>query len=152
MTKYLLLLLLVTISTASAAELTTETPLNFGKIAIRNNNSISTVSISRTGAPQSTGAIYILTPGTPGVYTLSGLPTYINVNLSVDLPATSAMNYPNTAQFSMTAVDHPSAINMGPTGTAQFKMGGTLSTSGNGTKNYYSGAEYVVYVNLNLDY
>lgn len=148
----LIMLFLLTLSTAVAADFTIDNPLSFGKIVVRNNNSVSTTSIARTGTQLSTGQIYIINLGTPGVFTLSGLPPYTNVNLSVDLPASSAMPYPGTAQFSMTAVDIPTAINMGPTGSAQFKMGGTLSTSGNPANNYYNGADYTIYLNLNLDY
>lgn len=152
MGKKITLLFLLNVTTVHAAELTIENPLNFGVIAIRNNNSVSTTSISRNGVQLSTGQIYILNQGSPGVFTLSDLPAYSNINLSIDLPASSIMPYPGTAQFSITAVDMPPAINMGPTGTAQFKIGATLSTSGNPANNYFNGADYVIHLNLNLDY
>ena len=135
-----------------AADFSIDVPFNFGEIAIRNNNSVSTVTLSRNGIQHATNQILILKTGTPGVFTISGLPPYTIINLSVDLPAYSAMSYPNTAQFEMTSVDIPSSINLGPTGAAQFKIGGTLRTSGNSSENYYSGGNYVIYLNLNLDY
>jgi hypothetical protein len=144
------LLLLVSIPTV--ADFTIDNRLDFGEIAISRNDVISSTHIYRDGAQVSTNRIYILRAGSPGVFTLSDLPPFTNVDLSVDLPASSAMNYSDTAQFSITAVDLPSAINVGPTGSAQFKMGGTLSTSGNPANNYYSGAEYLIFLNLNLDY
>lgn len=153
MSKKLILLASLTLPVQSwGADINIDIPLSFGDIAIRNNTTVSTVSIARSGTQLSTGQIYILKSGTPGTFTLSGLSPYINVNLSVDLPAVSAMPYPNTAQFSMTAIDIPAVINMGPTGTAQVKIGGTLSTSGNPAQQYYSGANYTIYLNLNLDY
>ncbi len=143
---------LLTFSAPVMADLTVDSPLNFGEIAILSNNSVSTVTVQRNGAFQSTNQILIIKAGTPGVFTISGLPPYTTVNLSVDLPASSAMNFPQTAQFTITAVDIPSAVNLGTTGSAQFKMGATLSTSGNPANQYYSGAEYLIFLNLNLDY
>jgi hypothetical protein len=150
--KYIYVLLLIGLSVPVAAEFTIDNPLSFGEIAVTSNASVSTVSISRSGSALSTNKIYIIRPGSPGVFTLSNFPPYTIANLSVDLPAYSAMMYPNTAQFTMTAVDIPSSVNMNAAGNAQFKMGGTLSTSGDPTKNYYSGADYVIYLNLNIIY
>ena len=152
MTKHVKLLLLLGLSMPSVADLIVDNPLNFGEIAITGNASVSTVTITRSGGALSTNNIYIIRPGSPGVYTLSNLPPYVVANLSVDLPASSAMTYSNTAQFTMTAVDIPASVNVNASGSAQFKMGGTLSTSGEGTKSYYSGADYVIYLNLNIIY
>lgn len=152
MTKTINLLLLTALSIPVAADFTIDNPLSFGEIAVTSNASVSTVSISRSGSALSTNKIYIIRPGSPGVFTLSNYPPYTIANLTVDLPAYSAMMYPNTAQFTMTAVDIPSSVNMNAAGSAQFKMGGTLSTSGDPSKNYYSGADYVIYLNLNIIY
>jgi hypothetical protein len=134
------------------ADFTIDNPLNFGEIAVNGNDVVSRTQLSRNGTQVSNNRIYILKAGSPGVFTLSAMPPYTTVNLSADLPATSAMAYPDTAQFSITAVDLPSAVNTGASGSVQFKMGGTLSTSGNPANNYYSGAEYLIFLNLNLDY
>lgn len=143
---------LLLLSAPLAADFNVDTPLSFGEIVVRSNNSVSTVTVQRNGAFQSTNHILIIKPGTPGVFTINGLPPYTTINLSADLPASSAMNFPQTAQFTITAVDMPSAVNLGPTGSTQFKMGATLSTSGNPANQYYSGAEYLIFLNLNLDY
>jgi len=143
---------LLTLSAPLAADLNVDIPISFGEIVVRGNNSVSTITVHRNGAFQSTNQILIIKPGTPGVFTLNGLPPYTTINLSVDLPASSSMNYPQTAQFTITAVDMPSAVNLGPAGSTQFKMGATLSTSGNPANQYYSGAEYLIFLNLNLDY
>lgn len=152
MQKYCLPLGLLFLALPVSAELLIDTPLSFGEISIRGNDSVSTVSITRNGIQKSTNQIYVLKAGSPGVFTISGLPAYTTVHLSVDLPAASVMMYPGTAQFEMTAVDMPSSVNLGPTGSTQFKIGGTLQTSGNPAENYYSGATYTIYLNLNLDY
>lgn len=143
---------LLSLSAPLAADFHVDAPLSFGEIVVRSNNSVSTVTVQRNGAFRSTNHILIITPGTPGVFTIDGLPPYTNVNLSVDLPASSSMNYPQTAQFTIAAVDIPSSVNLGPSGSTQFKMGATLSTSGNPANQYYSGAEYLIFLNLNLDY
>ena len=152
MAKHVKLLFLLCLSMPSVAEFTIDNPLSFGEIAITGNTSVSTVTITRSGGALSTNNIFIIRPGSPGVYTLSNFQPYIVANLSVDLPAYSAMTYPNTAQFTMTAVDMPASVNLNAAGSAQFKIGGTLSTSGEGTKNYYSGADYFIYLNLNIIY
>ncbi|GAB2915779.1 DUF4402 domain-containing protein [Rheinheimera gaetbuli] len=135
-----------------SADLNIDSPLSFGEIAILNNNTVSTTTITRQGAQISTNQIYIIRSGTPGVYTLSGLPLFTNVSLSVDLPAYSAMPYPGTAQFQINAVDIPNTLNTGNTGTAQFRMGATLSTSGNPAQSYFSGADYTLFLNVNIVY
>jgi hypothetical protein len=137
---------------SAVADFNVDIPLSFGEIAVLNNNSVSTTTISRLGSQTSTNQIYIIRSGTPGVYTLSGFQTFLNINLSVTLPAYSAMPYPGTAQFNVSAVDMPSVVNTGSSGSAQFRMGATLSTSGNPAQNYYSGADYVVYLNLDIVY
>ena len=147
-----ILLLLLLPSLTVLADFNIDSPLSFGEIAILHNNSVSTTSITRLGSQSSTNQIYIIRSGTPGVFTLSGLPTFTTLNLSVDLPAYSAMAYPGTAQFQITAVDIPSSVMTGSTGSALFRMGATLSTSGNPAENYYSGADYVVYLNLTIVY
>lgn len=152
MKKILFTLSLLALSAPLAAEFTTDVPFSFGEIAVRNNNSVSTLTIMRNGSQYSTNHILMLKNGSPGVFSFSGFPPYTIIHLSVDLPAYSAMLYPDTAQFQMTAIDMPSTVNLGPTGSAQFKMGGTLSTSGNPAQHYYSGASYTIYLNLNVDY
>ncbi|HEY0893330.1 MAG TPA: DUF4402 domain-containing protein [Cellvibrio sp.] len=150
--KSWLTLLLVVLPSCAKADFTIDAPLNFGEIAVRSNDSVSTVTVYRNGAYLSTNHIFIITPGSPGVFTVSNIAPYSNVNITADVPASSSSPYPNTAQFTLTAVDLPSAINTGASGSAQFKMGGTLSTSGNPAKNYYSGANYLIYVTINLSY
>ncbi len=143
---------LIFASASAAADFIIDRPLDFGEIAVRSNTLVSTVSVYRNGSTQSTNHIFIIKPGSPGAFTLTDFPPYTTVNLSVDLPATSSMAYPQTAQFSLTSVDIPSAINLGANGRGQFTLGGTLSTSGNPANNYYSGASYTIYLNINLDY
>lgn len=150
--KQLWLLGILAFSAPLAADLHVDSPLNFGEIVVRSNASVSTLTIQRSGANLSTNHILIIQPGSPGVFTIDGLAPYTTVNLSVDLPASSAMNYPQTAQFTITNVDIPSSVNLGPSGSTQFKMGATLSTSGNPANQYYNGAEYLIFLNLNIDY
>lgn len=152
MNKSVLFCISALLAAPTTADLVADAELSFGEIAVRNNNSVSTVTVHRNGAQQSTNQIYILKPGSPGIYSFSGMRPYTHINLSVDLPAVSSMPYPNTAQFSITAVDIPSSINTGNQGIAQFKMGATLSTSGNPAQQYLSGATYFIYLNINLDY
>lgn len=150
-TNYLVCLLSVACFDVIAGFIT-DSPLSFGEIAIRSNSIVSSTTITRFGNQSSTNQILIIRPGSPGIYTMDGLPLFTTVNLSVDLPAFSAMPYPGTAQFRISAVDLPSSLNSGNNGVVQFRMGATLNTSGNNAENYISGADYVIYLNLNVDF
>lgn len=148
--RLITLCLFFTASSASAASLITDTELYFGELAIPRNNSISTVSLTRTGRSNSTGSVFILTIGTPGEYTLANLPPYTRVGLSVTLPVNSNTSFP-TPPLRITALDMPSAINTDATGSADIIIGGTLSTSGTGEA-YVSSATYPFYIPLELTF
>ncbi|HEY7885068.1 MAG TPA: DUF4402 domain-containing protein [Cellvibrionaceae bacterium] len=152
MNKSIIIIILCVFSANARADLSIDSPLSFGEITVRNNNSVSSTTITRAGAQSSTGQILVIKPGTPGVYTLSGLPAYTNVNLSLDIPVSSSMSYADTAQFTITAIDLADTVRTDGNGTVQFRMGGTLSTSGNPAENYFSGAEYIIFMNIDMAY
>lgn len=142
-------LLLVTGS--AYADLIIEQHFYFGKIAIPDNNSVSTVTIPVTGTPTSTSKILIIEPGHPGVYTLTEFSPYTTISLSADIPAYSNSPIPGTQQFIITALDIPTSIKTDSTGSVQFKIGGTLSTSGLGGT-YQGPASYSININIDLNF
>ena len=133
------------------AALLVDNDLSFGKIAISNNNVVSSVQVSRDGKSAATGKIYILEIGKPGVYTLTEFPPYALVSLSADVPAFSSSTIPGTQQFTISSVDMPDTINVGGDGSVQFKVGGVLQTSGVGGT-YLGPATYQIYLNIDITY
>tara|TARA_B100002049_G_scaffold225453_1_gene197530 strand:- start:250 stop:732 length:483 start_codon:yes stop_codon:yes gene_type:complete len=133
------------------AELLTDSQLSFGKIAVTDNSTVSSVQMSRSGRSSSTNNIYVLELGTPGAYTFTELPPYTMINLTADVPAYSSSTIPGTQQFILRSVDIPSSIKAGPAGMAQFTMGGVLETSGVGGT-YISPASYTVVLAINISY
>jgi hypothetical protein len=133
------------------AALLIDNDLSFGKIAVTNNNIVSSVQVSRNGASAAMGNIYILEIGKPGVYTLTEFPPFALVSLSAALPAFSSSTIPGTQQFTLSSVDMPDTINVGADGSAQFKIGGVLQTSGVGGT-YISPATYQIDLNIDITY
>jgi hypothetical protein len=139
------------LSTNTCAALLTDSAFSFGKIAITNNASVSTVQMSRSGRAAATGNIYILEIGQPGVYTLTELPPFAIVSMSADLPASSSSTIPGTQQFTISVLDIPDTLNVDASGTVQFKVGGVLQTSGLGGT-YVGPATYQILLNIDISY
>lgn len=138
-------------SSSVSAEFLIDSHFYFGKIAITNNSSVSSVQISRTGRSIATGNIYILEAGQPGVYSLTELPPFTVVSLSASLPAFSQSTLPGTQQFSISAVDMPDTVNTDADGTMQFMVGGVLQTSGAGGT-YLGPADYQIMLDIDISY
>lgn len=125
--------------------------LNFGRIAITSNASVSTTTVRRNGSQQSTNKILVVQGGTPAILQLSNFPAYTIMNLSSNVPVSSAMGYGGTQQFTITALDMPSTVKADITGQATLTIGGTLATSGLGGV-YYNEAVYNIYLEIEFSY
>ncbi|MCV2885897.1 DUF4402 domain-containing protein [Aestuariibacter sp. AA17] len=146
-----LLVLAILTPPSSHADLVTEQAFSFGKISIIDNSVVSTVQLSSSGRASSTNNIYILELGTPGVYTLTDLPPFTVVTLSANLPAYSASTLPSTQQFAISSVDMPATIKADAAGSAQFRVGGVLETSGLGGQ-YIGPATYQIMLPIEVTY
>lgn len=133
------------------AELDLIQPLQFGKIAITGNSSVSVTSVRRNGSQTSSNKILIIERGHPAIIQLSNYPAYTTLSLSASPPFYSGAAYPGTEQFAITAVDMPATVRTDPTGQVQFNLGGTLSTSGVGGV-YYSNAVYEMYIDIEISF
>ncbi|NVK54237.1 MAG: hypothetical protein HWE26_01370 [Alteromonadaceae bacterium] len=129
----------------------TDNAFSFGKIAVTNNSSVSSIQMSRSGRASATNNIYIIELGTPGVYSLTDMPPYTVINFSANVPAYSSSTIPGTQQFILRAVDMPSSVNTGQAGIAQFTIGGVLETSGLGGT-YISPASYNIDLAIDISY
>lgn len=135
----------------ASADLSIDSPLSFGEISVRHNSGVSSTSVTRLGAQSSSHQIRVIRTGTPGIYTLSGLPPYTTINLAAPVPVLSEATYPG-ARFSIDAVDIPSSVRTDASGSVQFRVGATLSTSGDPAENYQSAADYLIFVNIDMTY
>ncbi len=135
----------------SSADIVVEQPLNFGKIAISSNNSVSTTTIRRNGTQTSTNKIFVVDAGEPALLSFSNFPTYITLNISANTPVSSAMMYPGTEQFTLTSLDVPAQVKMDSSGMGTLLIGGTLATSGLGGV-YYNNAAYNIYIDIEFAY
>jgi len=144
-------MILAFVSIKGMADIVVEQPLNFGKIAIGSNSSVSTTTLRRNGAQSSSNKILIVEPGSPALLQFSNFPTYITLNVAATTPIQSAMGYPGTQQFTLTALDMPSQVKLDSAGMGMMLIGGTLATSGLGGI-YYSNAAYNIYIDIEFSY
>jgi hypothetical protein len=126
-------------------------PLNFGKIAITSNATVSTTTVRRNGSQLSTNKILIVQQGAPAILQLSNFPIYATLSLSATMPVSSGMPYSGSEQFTLTALDIPATIKVDGLGEATLLVGGTLATSGLGGM-YYNDAVYHIYVDIEFLY
>jgi hypothetical protein len=142
---------LMFLSADAIADFLIDRSFSFGKIAVTNNNTVSSVQMSRSGRVAATGHIYILEIGQPGVYTLTDLPPFSVVSVTTNLPAYSSSTIPGTQQFTISSLDISDTLNVNESGTVQFEMGGVLQTSGAGGT-YVGPAAYEILLNIDINY
>jgi hypothetical protein len=125
--------------------------LSFGKLAIVSNASVSTTTMRRNGTQLSTNKILIVEQGRPALIQLTDFPIYTTMTLTANTPVTSSMAYGGAEQFTVTALEMASTIKTDNLGQANFLVGGTLATSGNGGS-YFNNATYDIYIDIELSY
>lgn len=117
-------------------------PLAFGTFVVPSNAAVSTLTVPLTGSVSTTGSIIALTQGMPGRYRVGGLPGNAIVEIDVTANPLFAAAVPPSQFFLITAFDHPLTVITNAAGTATFRLGATLSTSGSGvpyTESTYTG-------------
>ncbi|MBT1065217.1 DUF4402 domain-containing protein [Bowmanella sp. Y26] len=139
------------ICTLANADLLIDTPFTFGRLAISDNSQVSSTTLARNGNQSYTGRLLVIEKGTPGTYTLTELPPFTSFSLTPSLPAYSSVAIPGSAQFVITALDIPPTVKADINGDAQFTIGGTLTTSGNGQP-YLGPADYQIMLDIEISY
>tara|TARA_R110001599_G_scaffold280951_1_gene482526 strand:- start:50 stop:526 length:477 start_codon:yes stop_codon:yes gene_type:complete len=117
-------------------------PLVFGTFVVPSNAAVSTLTIPLSGSVSTTGSIIALTQGMPGRYRVGGLPGSAIVDIDVNAAPLFGAAVPASQFFQITAFDHPPTVITNAGGTATFRLGATLSTSGSGvpyTESTYTG-------------
>lgn len=117
-------------------------PLAFGTFVVPSNAAVSTLTVPLNGSVSTTGSIIALTQGRPGRYRVGGLPGNVIVDIDVTAAPLFGAALPASQFFQITAFDHPPTVITNAGGTATFRLGATLSTSGSGvpyTDSTYAG-------------
>ncbi|MBU3016729.1 DUF4402 domain-containing protein [Paraglaciecola agarilytica] len=114
------------------SEVITEENLSFGVFAIKNNSSISELSVSANGRTSTTNSIRVLRGGQAAQIRLVNYPLYTRLFISAILPQSSTVFAGMTEQFSINHVDMPETVITNYLGEAIFPLGATIETSGNG--------------------
>ena len=147
--KLLFSLPLIISSTVWSAT-TLEENLSFGNIAIASNASVSQIIVSRNGSTSSTNTVFIIEPGTPGRITFSDYAPGTRFYISAQIPSPQTGSIGTTEQFTLTAIDIVSSIDIEASGGATLTFGGTLETSGNGGA--YVDTVYTTGVNILINF
>ena len=125
-------------------------PLYFGVFAISSNSSQSSISVSVNNHTYATNAIHTIKGGRAAEIRLVNFPIYTRLFITAVLPQKTTVFAGSTEQFVLSQVDMPSSVITNSNGEASIRVGGTLTTSGNGGR--YLNTTYDVTLMLSLNY
>ncbi|WP_396621832.1 DUF4402 domain-containing protein [Marinobacter sp. W-8] len=130
--RCLLFLFYISPSVISAQEIEESIALSFGTVAITGNNSISTLELPRSGRNLViTGNLIAVENGEPGRYRLTGFPPNTSVDIEVDSASMTAGGTGIPEPITVHNFDIASVFT-NDLGEAEFQLGASFSTSGNG--------------------
>ncbi len=151
----LVFFLYIPFGVAKAATITEEIPLDFGVIAIVDNNAVYTLRVSQTGAITHDPEIVIISPGVRARYFLSSFPANTTINISITTPDpdgwTELVGFPNpsSSQFQVKNFDTIPILNTDSNGEKTIYIGATLYTSGTGN---YIDAQFFTFMDVIVNY
>jgi hypothetical protein len=149
--KYICLFLAL-ISSASYAQLTEVRSIDFGEIAVVSNNSVQSIRMDYLGNLSIDPAIRILRRGTPGLFRVEGFAGNVQLFITSNIlnstmnPGVVSGEYPDLATLSA-----PASVFTRPDGSADIPVGGTVSTSGNGSLTF-ANATYSSNIQITIDF
>jgi hypothetical protein len=126
--------------------------LDLGTVVVANNNSISTISIDKEGNYRTTGGIYVIKPGEPGIFEVSGFlgNQGLNITITAGQGATSTVEF-SPEQFTVQSYETVDFIKTNALGVATFMVGAVFATSGNSSTNFRDtqyNASYTLTINF----
>lgn len=140
--------LLVVLPTVMAQVTSNEVSvLHFGTFIVKQNSTVSNLTVSRTGVVTAGSAFIILSPPNRGTWFISGLPPSTTMNFSFT-PAT--LSGPGGQTFTVSSFTPLTPLNTNPAGETAAIFGATLSTSGSGTP--YTDGSYTGSYDLIITY
>lgn len=124
--------------------------LDFGRFAIGSNSLVSTLSVPADGTPpRPTGTIYIIEPGSRGIYQLSGYPPETALTITISASGMTTVNQRGAESFSINNIDSALIVMSSTTGSATLYLGATLQSSGSGTG--YANLDYRATINVTVN-
>lgn len=136
---FLVVIFLMTPISSSWAQVITETQrLNFGTWLISSNASNYSITVQPNGSYSNSPQLVMLSPPSPGVYSVTGLPPFATI-LSVVVVMSQPLEAPAAESFTM---DNFQSIipDANGAGNTTLTLGARANTSGNG--NGYNDATY----------
>ncbi|MFC1750716.1 DUF4402 domain-containing protein [Pseudomonadota bacterium] len=137
-------------SSANAApDITADVPLDFGLVAVKNNDSVSTLSISHGGAVTFVGDVIPIGGAMRGEYNLTGFPANVMLDFTWIDGTLSAggLGLPELLQVT----DYENPVTMSDTnGEASVPVGASLKT--NGSSVMYGDATYTGDITVRVRY
>lgn len=126
--------------------------LDFGTIAVTNNNFAASLEITPNGNMQVVGGIAVLQNGNPGVFEISGYPP--NTTLDVDVNVLNTQMISEIASeetFSLSLIVNSETVFTDNAGVALLSVGGRISSSGTGS-NAFTDTRYnsTIQITVNL--
>jgi|TARA_B100001059_G_C17831069_1_gene584727 hypothetical protein len=145
----LILLLSVFFSAKVLAQVTVLEPLNFGTIVVVKNTPSSSITLLPSGTSSTTN-IHLMHSGNPAELLFEGYGARVQLNISDTgvYPSLSRVNGGNA--FILNNVIYASSVTTNAYGMGVLKVGGQLSTSGNGQP--YIDDNYSTTIELTISY
>lgn len=133
---------------AAAQSITEDTPFDFGRWVITNNSSQHTITVQTNGSYSNSPELIPLTNPQPGVYTVTGLPSFATIN-NVMISPVSPVSGPGGQSFIM---DNFTFIcpNANFDGETNLTIGARARMSGNGQP--YANGAYQGQLNVVIDF
>jgi len=116
----------------AAPLVTAEVALDFGVLAVKANNSVSTLRVASSGAVTSTGDVIPIGGAVRGEYRLTGFPPGVLLDVELNDATLSAGGGGLPEFLTVTGYEIPALFSDGA-GEALFPIGATLQTSGSTT-------------------
>lgn len=148
--KLILFILAASLTFSSCAQVTLLEQLSFGKIVISDNQSISSITLLPSNTNTLTNKIYLLEKGHAAELLLEGYPARIQVNVSDFVSDQPLNNIFGGASLILNQLIYNATITTDTTGTALLRVGGQLSTSGDG--NTYKDGIFDTTIEVTLNY
>ncbi|WP_299804435.1 DUF4402 domain-containing protein [uncultured Shewanella sp.] len=148
--KFILSLIFCLATLGVKAEVFFEQPLSFGTIVIRDNSIQSSVMVPTYGHSTSSGQLLIISPGKAAEMVITDYPPYVELSITPMLPVTTTVASGDTEQFTLSEIYIEQNIRTDGAGVASAKMGGKLTTSGNGK--HYLNTSYQAVFYLDISY
>lgn len=137
---------------SAIADISETSPLSFGTVAISNNSSPQTITVTTSGNTYYSNNIHPIQGAQRGIYRLHNFPPHqvLTITTQSSLPTTSS-SQASSEQFSLTNIQTTTYLTTDASGEATAYVGGTLMTSGSGLTTF-SNTQYTVQFQITVNY